>query len=175
VSLLVFFAVMSDGRSGPHGDQLAKVTGCDDLSSIPVRFDVSYPEVHNAWIQGGCVGCHNVTMMGGLRLDDPATSMLGLIDVPSYRAPDVIRVVPGSPHGSQLMELMNCAPSGDFIAMPPGENRASLAVRALVFDWIAAGARSFDEDGNPVSDTVFLSGMESDRLQQGVLAPPPPP
>jgi hypothetical protein len=70
---------------------------------------------------------------------------------------------------------MNCAPSGDFIAMPPGENRASLAVRALVFDWIAAGARSFDEDGNPVSDTVFLSGMESDRLQQGVLAPPPPP
>jgi hypothetical protein len=58
---------------------------------------------------------------------------------------------------------MNCQPPPQYLAMPiSGQTFAD--VRALIYDWIAAGAIAFDENGQPTSDILFRSGLESVRF-----------
>lgn len=151
----------------PHrgAARAAKAENCSDLSSEPVRFNITYDEVQAAWGRGGCTGCHNQAALGELRLDT-AFFALANIYLPSYKTIDGverIRTVPGDPNSSLLYTLMNCQPPPQYLAMPiSGQTFAD--VRALIYDWIAAGAIAFDENGQPTSDILFRSGLESERF-----------
>jgi hypothetical protein len=166
----------ADAPVHPTGLGAEGIDGCEDLSSIPVERNIDYSAVQSAWSLGGCLGCHNnAARMGSLQLDTASASIINLINQPSYRNDQVMRVVPSSPDSSLLYAMLNCAPPATYDNMPPSMagNRIDIALRARVYDWIAEGARGADEDGNPVSDIIYLDQIESDRLQRGLIPPPP--
>jgi hypothetical protein len=142
---------------------------CEDLATEPVRYGVQYNQVQEVWQLGGCTGCHNsAARMGNLLLETAETSILNLIGFPSYENENAVRVIPGNPDGSLLIQVLNCVPPGSHEPMPPSMTgtRIPLQMRALVYDWIAEGAKGADEDGNPVSDVLFRDAIESDRFQR---------
>ena len=51
--------------------------------------------------------------------------------------------------------------------------RIDIGLRAAVFDWIQAGARGRDQDGNLASDVLFRDQLESERFQRYLVEPPP--
>lgn len=148
-------------------------TACESLASVPKQFNIDYAAIHNAWLLGGCTGCHNVTNMGGLRLDVASTGITALVGQPSFRNSEIIRVLPTNPDYSLVYQMLNCTPPDTYPPMPPsmsGTGRIDIQLRALIYDWIEEGARGFDEDQNPVSDVLFRAPFESQRFQKG-LAP----
>jgi hypothetical protein len=177
---------------GPKGSGYLTDVGsqCEDLSAEPITYGMIYeapgsglPEgppidIHDIWLAGGCVGCHNSTAMGGLRLDLPANAGYELIWSISFRNPDILLVEPGQPENSLLYTMLNCTPPDPYPVMPPPvdnlSQRIARPLRAMVYDWIQQGARGFDEDGNPYSDIVFRDQVESDRFQRLLAAPPAP-
>ncbi len=185
----VGFAWPSWGAAdGPKGAFLTDVgTNCEDLSAEPITYGMIYeapgsglPEsildIHDIWLSGGCVGCHNVTAMGGLRLDQPANAGYELISSVSFRNPNIFLVQPSAPENSLLYTMLNCTPPDTYPQMPPvvdmNSQRMARPLRARVYDWIAQGARGFDEDGNPYSDMLFRDNLESLRHQRNLAAPP---
>lgn len=178
-----------DPDAGPKGGLPTDVgTQCEDLSAEPITYGMVYelpgsglPEgpidMQDIWSAGGCVGCHNVTAMGGLRLDQPANGGYELIYAVSFRDANILLVDPGQPERSLLYTQLNCTPPAIYPTMPPpvdGQSqRINRRLRAMVYDWIAQGARGFDEDGNPYTDMLYGDQMESLRFQRNVAAPPP--
>jgi len=189
------------GWGGPaveavHGAQGAtEPAACEDLSSVPVRYDIQYSmddwpfgtdpasvttifeDVLN--VGGGCTGCHNGDALadgGQLRLNQPS-SVLRLVYAPSYRNFDILRVDPERPDLSLLYGMLNCEPPPTYPMMPPSMSgaRIDIGLRAAVFDWIRAGARGRDQDGNLASDVLFRDQVESERFQQFLPEPPPTP
>jgi len=136
-------------------------------------------DIHDIWLAGGCVGCHNNTAMGGLRLDVPFIGYGNLLGQASFRDPDLIRVMVSNPDDSLLHQMLSCTPPDTFPPMPPSAagtaGRIAIRLRAMVYDWIEQGARGFDQDGFPLSDIVFRDHLESTRVQRNLVAPPPPP
>jgi hypothetical protein len=180
-----------DAREGPKGGAFANdiAQNCEDLSAEPITYGMTYelpgsglPEqvidMQDIWLSGGCVGCHNVAALGGLRLDQPANGGYELILSVSFRDPTLLLVEPGEPENSLLYAMLNCSPPATYPIMPPpvdmNSQRIARNLRARVYDWIAQGARGFDEDNNPYSDILFRDQIESDRMQKN-LAPPPTP
>jgi hypothetical protein len=162
-------------------------TDCEDLSAEPITYGMMYdiPEsglptsiwdVHDIWLAGGCVGCHapDNAMNGGLLLSDPGFAAPQMF-FSSTRDPMIFRVVEGRPEDSLVFAMLNCAPPTTFPPMPPGIDAQRIArpLRAMVYDWIAQGARGVDGDGNPISDVLFRDQVESLRFQTNVSPPTP--
>ncbi|ODU43481.1 c-type cytochrome domain-containing protein [uncultured Aquimonas sp.] len=162
---------------------------CEDLSDEPITYGMQYDlpgtglpdapiDIHDVWLAGGCVGCHNQTAMGELRLDDPQFAGYQLVSAVSFRNPELLRVDPGKPENSLLYAQLNCTPPDTYPLMPPPDDgvvtRVPRRLRALVYDWIQQGARGFDVDGNPYSLTVFRDSMESTRGQFNLARPGAP-
>ena len=163
---------------------------CEDLSAEPITYGMTYDvpgdsglpgtpiDIHDVWLAGGCVGCHNVTAMGGLRLDLPTVGGYELIYASSFRNPEILLVDPGQPENSLLYTMLNCTPPDGYPVMPPAvdgmSQRIARPLRAMVYDWIQQGARGFDEDGFPYTDVLFRDQLESDRFQRLLATPPSP-
>ena len=178
-----------NASSGPKGTFLTDVgVDCEDLSAEPITYGLIYElpgsglpggiiDIHDVWLAGGCVGCHNVTAMGGLRLDLPANAGYELINSVSFRNPQLLLVEPSEPENSLVHAMLSCTPPVTYPQMPPQvdgmSQRINRGLRARVYDWIAQGARGFDEDGNPYSDVVFRDTYESLRFQRNLAVPPP--
>jgi hypothetical protein len=160
---------------------------CEDLSAEPITYGMQYDlpgtglpgpplDIHDVWLSGGCVGCHNQTAMGELRLDDPQFAGFQLVLAVSFRNPELLRVDPGNPENSLLYSQLNCSPPETYPPMPPPDGQVATRIpprlRALVYDWIQQGARGFDVDGNPYSQTVFRDSLESTRGQRHLAAKP---
>lgn len=160
---------------GTAGAPPPAISDCEDLAAVPIHHNVPYEAVQDAWLFGGCVGCHNTgAAMGSLILDSAARSAIYLVGQPSFRNPVVMRVEPGDPEASLAYSMLNCTPPPTYDPMPPSMSgtRIDIVLRARVYDWIAQGARATDEDGNPLSDFLFRDGIEGTRFQRA-LAPPP--
>jgi hypothetical protein len=179
-----------DPQAGPKGALPGDVgTQCEDLSAEPITYGMLYDDpvpsepgeirdMHDVWLVGGCVGCHNNTAMGGVRLDVPIVGYSNLYFQPSFRNPDIFRVLPSEPESSLLNAMLSCLPPDSYPAMPPPIDQMSQRIprrlRAFVYDWIKQGARAVNEAGAPIGDVVFRDHIESDRLQRNVALPQPP-
>jgi hypothetical protein len=175
---------------GPNGEPPSDAgTQCEDLSEEPITYGMVYDDpavsmpgqildIHDIWGAGGCVGCHNSTAMGGLRLDMPVAGYSSLYFQPSFRNATLLRVLPSEPEQSLLNAMLNCTPPDTFPVMPPPMDAMSQRIprnlRAMVYDWIQQGARAVDDMGNPISEIVFRDQLESSRLQRNLATPPPP-
>lgn len=141
---------------------VAAPSGCDDLSSIPITEGVDYDTQIRPLVAGdlsvySCANCHSPTNPAG-GLDLKETSM----SPPSIEA-IAQRVVERKPRESLFFNKINCDDPGDFGARMPFGGTLTLADQALIYDWIAQGARGLN-DLNEISDTVFRSGLESTRI-----------
>lgn len=176
---------------GPKGGFLANIgTQCEDLSAEPITYGMQYSlpdtglpgtpiDVHDIWLAGGCVGCHNATAMGELRLDFEPAGGYQVVNRSSYRNAAIRLVQPGDPESSLFYTMLNCVPPSPYPLMPPSSEpvpiRISRSLRAMLFDWIEQGARGFDADGNPYSDVLFRDQLESQRRQNACMSLSPPP
>jgi hypothetical protein len=150
-------------------------SACEDLSSAPISYGMIYDirnqsglpasilDIHDIMLAGGCVGCHNNSAAGGLRLNQPGFAPFSLLGVRSTRLPNVFRVVIGDARASLLYTILSCTPPAPYPIMPFGAARIPIAQRAMVFDWIQQGARAFDIDGNPISEVIFRDDIEGVR------------
>jgi hypothetical protein len=163
---LLFALLLAAAPADPHAS--AKASDCDSLDAIPVSFGVDYAtEIKPLWSSYGCVGCHNGNnAAGGLDLGGAQVSELCfLLSVPATADATLQRVEPADARNSVLYQKIGCNdPPGFLGRMPPG-SPVSAIDQALVYDWIAEGARTPapPDCETQRSDYVFLDGFESTR------------
>lgn len=139
---------------------------CDDLSAVPIRFDVDWSRdikpIINELIseQGKCTSCHGPGSGTGLDLTDTGFDAIYKV-VNSY-------VIPGDPAASLLFLKVNCElpPIGE--RMPLTSQPLTIAEQALIYDWIAGGALGEPPDEPIFRDFMIADGMESLRRMIGL-------
>lgn len=163
LSALALAASQADPHAGP------KASACDSLDAIPISFGIDYAtEVKPLWSSYGCIGCHNGNnAAGGLDLGGAQVSELCfLLGVPATADATLLRVEPADARNSVLYQKIGCDdPPGFLGRMPPGTPMSAID-QALVYDWIAEGARTPapPDCETQRSDHVFRDGLESTRL-----------
>ena len=141
----------------------AAPTGCDDLSSVPITEGVDFdtqirPLIAGAMSTYSCADCHQPNSPnGGLDLMETSNSPPAIEALAQ-------RITERRPRESLFFNKINCADPDFGSRMPLAGSPLPIEVQALVYDWIAQGARGTNPDGNEVSDTVFRSGLESMRI-----------
>lgn len=107
-------------------------------------------------------GCHRGSgAQEGLRLEDAQTSYDNLVDVPSRQVPARLRVEPGSPGTSYLIDkLEGTQASGS--RMPQGQSPLSADTIAVIRQWIADGAPP--PGSSAKRDALFLPPVEMQGL-----------
>lgn len=140
-------------------------SGCVDLDGIPLRFDVQWPEVWQRLnAEAGCgQNCHSGSAPAGdLDLSVERFAVLFLVGQPSQGDPALMRVEPGDPARSLLLQKLNCDVPDVGMHMPPG-GAVSLELQALVHDWIRRGALGEPVEDPIPRDFIFATRFESTR------------
>jgi hypothetical protein len=130
---------------------------CDDLRGGLITQDVDWQmeikPLLNSMLGGRCTGCHFGTRFPDMT-DQGADAIYKLVN--SY-------AIPGLPLQSGLFEKINCDLPTVGVRMPQDSIPLTLDEQALIFDWIAQGARGEDPDQPIPRAFVFRDGMESRR------------
>ena len=164
----LFAACVSIGHAGDSFHGVAKASGCDSLDPIPINQDVDYAmQVRPLFGAYGCLGCHN-DQNGPDALDlsgSDFSELCALVNIDSQADSTLKRVAPGRPRESLLFQKLSCSDVPGFLGrMPPFGTSMSLQDQALVYDWIAQGAK-----GDPGTDctepleAIHYDGFESTR------------
>jgi hypothetical protein len=122
-----------------------------------------FQQVQDTVFTPNCTGCHvGAGAPLGLRLD-AGNSYAGLFNVPSMQVPSLLRVSPGDPQNSYLVQkIEGRAAAGG--RMPLGRNPLPQASIDLVRSWIAGGAQmNSAADGSlfTIRSTIPAAGEES--------------
>jgi hypothetical protein len=124
-------------------------SGCSSLASIAPFTEFNYEmQLQGLWgllldpkdpDSGLCTSCHpGQSGAAALGLGD-GFSYANLVDVASAQDPNFIRVIPGDPANSLLLQKVNCSTPGVGNRMPPTLT-LSLTQQAFIADWIRLGA-----------------------------------
>jgi hypothetical protein len=119
---------------------LAAGVGCgasDAPEPIPPRLSAIETEIfaHNCTLSS----CHGASApQEGMSLVSPTHARLS--GVPSTEVPDMMRVAPGDPDGSYLLQKITSATPRDGVRMPPDQPLPAHKIEAIRL-WIAAGAQ----------------------------------
>lgn len=126
--------------------------GCASVALVPFVEQTDYLTEIQPIFEARCTGCH----VGGSSLLDlsAGASIVSLVNRPSAADPARIRVWPGQPTASLLWSKLLCSDPGIGAPMPPGLP-LSLFQRALINDWILAGANG------PHPERVFGNDFEA--------------
>lgn len=127
------------------------------IDESPAPADDRFAEIQNTIFTPICTGCHaGANAPAGLRLESGASYAL-LVGVASTEVPAVMRVSPGNPDASYLVQkIEGTAAVGG--RMPLGGPPLSAANIALVREWIADGAPA---PASVSSDLRILSSLPS--------------
>lgn len=135
----------------------SQATVCDNLDSVPRRFDIDYETDIQPIFDARCANCH-VASAGnpeaGLNLDQ-GISWFTLVDVPSSQNSHLVRVTAYAPGASLLFDKINCDPPTLGERMPFERTPIPITMQALIHDWIELGAWPM------TSDTLFFNGFEN--------------
>ncbi len=144
--------------------------GCD-ADEDPAPAGLGLGQVHAEVFAVSCAfeACHaGPNPKAGLDLSTADAAYAHLVEQPATLA-DGIRVMPGDPDGSLLVQVLSAA-VGDVRQMPPGFALSSAQI-GRVRDWIAAGALrggDFDPGLAPDGGATVTGTRSPDEL------PPPP-
>jgi hypothetical protein len=158
--LLMLLAALTVSDANVHA-----ASGCEDLSSIPIRYHLQWPQVWQAINDGpGCTqNCHNGTVpTGDLDFSSQTLSIYFLVTQYSSQNPTQFRVDPGHPKSSLLLQKVNCMQPDVGQRMPPG-GHVSLDLQAMLYDWIASGAYGESSEDPIPRNYLFSDGLESER------------
>jgi hypothetical protein len=94
-----------------------------------------------------CVsGCHEVGGVGfaatGLDLSTQQLTFDGMVGVPSAEVPAILRVAPGDPGNSYLIDKLELSPEAILDQMPLGALPLDDATIDVIRDWITDGAEN---------------------------------
>jgi hypothetical protein len=105
----------------------------------PVATGVDYSTEIQPIFDSRCTSCHSgASAPQGLRLD-ASNSYANLVDVPSNEVPSLLRVEPGDPENSYLVQkIEGTADVGG--QMPLGGPPLNATMIALIRQWIGEGA-----------------------------------
>jgi mono/diheme cytochrome c family protein len=124
------------------------VFGCSSSSTSPTPSQSTNVVTFSTQIQAqilnpGCTACHTDegrTPSGGLNLKS-GSAYANLINVASVGKPGAIRVIPGNPSGSYMVQKLEGAPDIVGLRMPRnGPPYLTDAQVALIRQWIQNGA-----------------------------------
>ena len=138
--------------------------GCDNLSGLPITFDVNWqtqikPIINEMFVTGRCTSCHNPGQFdGNLDLTD-----LGIDAI--YKLLPAGYVIAGRPLASPLFDKVNCnQPGFGGLRMPFLQNPLSIQQQGLIFDWIAQGALGDMKSEQAIPrNFVYRDGLEGLR------------
>ncbi|HEY3384404.1 MAG TPA: c-type cytochrome [Vicinamibacterales bacterium] len=126
--------------SNSGGGTSSPTTPTNPSPSTPTA---TFSQVSSQVFTPACVGCHTDdgrTPAGGLNLKS-SVAYAGLVNVASSGKPGAIRVIPGDPNNSYLVQKLEGAAGIVGLRMPRnGPPYLSDAQVALIRQWIAAGA-----------------------------------
>lgn len=143
-------------------------SGCADLSTEPVRPQVQWAEVWTALdTQSSCTqNCHLGSQPAGdLDLANRELAIYFLVGQASSQDSARTRIVPGDPLASLFYQKLGCAHPDVGDRMPPGGS-VPVALKALVWDWIAQGAYGEDPE-DPIPREFVLD----QSLERGACIP----
>ena len=112
----------------------AGLSGCDDLSAIPILEQVDFESEVQPIFDNHCTQCH-----GGpdpIAFMDLSQGTVQIVDVPSFQFSALNRVEPGDPSLSYLFYKINCANQLSGDRMPRDAPPLNLFDQALIRDWI---------------------------------------
>lgn len=138
---------------------------CEDLTGRPVTFNLRWAEVWQALNDGAsCTqNCHNgINPAAELDLSSPGFSIFFLVNQPSSGNPALLRVLPGQPRSSLLLQKVNCGRPDVGGQMPPGGHLPT-ALQELIYDWIEQGALGENPEDRIAREFIFRDSMESLR------------
>lgn len=138
---------------------------CDDLSGQPINLNLGWGTVWQALSEeSSCTdNCHNGSDPAAeLDLGSLMLSIYFLVEQPSSRDLDAIRVVPGDPRASVFFLKVNCDKLPVGRRMPPGVHMP-LELQGLIYDWIEQGAYGEGLEDPIPRDFLFRATMESLR------------
>ena len=141
---------------------------CDNINGMPILQNVLWDDVWTALDeQASCTqNCHTGSAPSAeLDLSSRMFSIYFLVGQPSSQDPDVLRVDPGNPKQSLLLQKVNCNRPSVGERMPLGDAHIPVELQGLIYDWIAQGA--FGEPAeDPIERTfVFADSWESIRCR----------
>jgi hypothetical protein len=119
---------------------VAASAGCgggETAEAIPPRLSAIETEIfaHNCTLSS----CHGaVSPQEGMSLVAPTHATL--TSVPSTEVPGMVRIAPGDPDGSYLLQKISSATPIDGVRMPPDQPLPDSKIEAIRL-WIAAGAQ----------------------------------
>lgn len=157
LSWLVVLAVI-------QAEAMAQVTPCvaDDISAIPVKYNVDFETEIQPIFSVACNGCHIGGVSGGLSLAD-GDAYGNLVNIPANNAnAGIPRVTPGDPEASFIFKKINCTNLNDIVGQPFGRRMPrsgppylSAVDQARILDWINQGANAASDP-----DRVFGNGFD---------------
>ena len=138
---------------------------CESLANAPFQPNANWDTQVYPLLAQRCVGCHAMAVPGArfnIVSGEPGLTLVSLLDAST----DVVE--PLRPRASTLFQRLNCALPGDQGWRMPrcfGAtcNYWSAADQALIYDWIAQGARG-DFKGSPQSDVIHVGGFDTIRF-----------
>lgn len=109
-------------------------------SSTPPPLTADLQSIEDNVFTPICVRCHSgASAPEGLQLDS-AHAYADLVGVPSQEQPSVLRVAPGNPSGSYLIQKLEGAPSISGVQMPFGGPYLPQSTIDVIAQWITDGA-----------------------------------
>ena len=139
---------------------------CDDLSGLPINFNVRWSDVWQALNnEAPCTqNCHlGSDPTGDLNLGSLQLSVYFLVNQPSSQNPAMLRVEPGNPRWSLFFQKVSCTQPKIGGPMPPPNGHLSRALQGMVYDWIEQGAYGEPTEDPIPRDFVFRDSIESIR------------
>ena len=125
-----------DGTAG--GDFIAQFT-----IATPVAVGATLDEIQAAIFTPNCAGCHSATGNTGgitnLDLSNADASLISLLNVPSEQDANFVRVLPGDPDNSYVVQKMQGIASAGGV-MPPSGMLGTAEIDAVRL-WISNGAQ----------------------------------
>ena len=163
LGLLMFWAAaVSSIAAEPHG---TPNLACDDLRALPLNINVQWQDDEGGGVYSilrtHCAACHSVSGPRRFRVASTADQTLQLL----LGEPGLVIAL--AARSSELLLRINCVnavqPSWRMprCSTVPCSYRP-LSDQALIYDWIAQGARG-EAFGQAQSDVVFTDSLESGR------------
>jgi hypothetical protein len=107
---------------------------------LPVAFDPTFSNIQQNVFSAICIECHvGNTAPEGMRLD-PQNAFSNLVGVPSVERPDLLRVKPGDPNNSYIIQKLEGGPGIVGGQMPLNRPPLSQETINAIRLWIAQGA-----------------------------------
>lgn len=160
---MVAFCVSAllSGCSGGGGDDTPAATTTTPTPAPTTQ--TLFQQVQTQVLTPNCTGCHvGANAPVGLRLD-AANSFAMLVNVASVQVPTLLRVKPGDPDNSYLVQKIDGRATVGG-RMPLGRAALPQASIDLVRSWIAAGATANSATDLPsfsITSTIPAAGEES--------------